>query len=71
MPKNPVVTLREELRKHNIELLDVYSFREHDIIRLYDKQSRKVILHKSKRKISSLLSREEIINFISEITKSI
>lgn len=71
MPKNPVAILREELRKHNIELLDVYSFREHDVIRLYDKQSRRVVLHKSKRKVNSLPSREEIISLVSEIIKSI
>jgi hypothetical protein len=71
MPKNPAVLLREELSKHNIEVLDIYSFREHDVIRLYDKQARRVVLYKNKRKVNSLLYREEIANYVAEIIKGI
>ncbi|MEM0001152.1 MAG: hypothetical protein QXH02_06960 [Desulfurococcaceae archaeon] len=71
MPKNPTEVLREELRKLNIELLDIYSFKDHDVIRAYNKQVGKVILYRSKRKVNAITSREEATNLALEIVKQV
>jgi len=71
MPKNPTEVLREELRKFNIELLDIYSFKDHDVIRAYNKQVGKVILYRSKRKVNAITSREEATNLALEIVKQV
>lgn len=69
MPKTPSVILREELRKHGLELLDVYCFKDHDIIRVYNKQSGKVSLYQTKRKINTLTSRDELLSIVMDILK--
>ena len=71
MPKNPVVVLREELAKHNIELLDVYSYRDRDVIRILDRQAGKVKLYISKRKINSAVSKEDINGIVVDLLKNL
>lgn len=70
MPKNPAELLRRELEKLNVELLDIYTFRDLDVIRAYSKQTGKVIVYKSKRKITTLASQEDVKNLAVEIAKS-
>ncbi|MEM4717607.1 MAG: hypothetical protein QXE81_02470 [Desulfurococcaceae archaeon] len=69
MPKTLSVILREELRKHGIELLDIYCFRDYDLIRVYNKQAGKVFLYQTKNKISSLPSRDELVSVVIDIVK--
>lgn len=71
MPKNLVKVVRNELAKRNVELLDVYSFRDHDVIRVFNKQSGKVVFYKSSRKVNTLTTREEIENLVLNITKQV
>ncbi len=69
MPKTPSVILREELKSRNIELLDIYSFKDHDVIRVRDKLTGKVALYTSKRKVNTLSSKEEIVKLADELKK--
>jgi hypothetical protein len=71
MPRNPSVLLREELDKLNIELLDIYSFREHDVIRVRSKTTGRVILYTSKRKVNTLATREDVVKLVEEISRQV
>ena len=71
MPRNPSVLLREELDKLNIELLDIYSFREHDVIRVLSKTTGRVILYTSKRKVNTLTTREDVVKLVEEISRQV
>lgn len=67
MPKTPSVLLREELVKYGYELLDVYRYRDRDLVRLLDKQSGRVIIYESKKHIDELNTVDEIKSVVSEI----
>lgn len=67
MPKNPSVMLRIELAKHGFELLDIYRYRDRDLVRFLDKQSGKVILFESKKHIDELNTIDEVRSVVSEI----
>ena len=69
MPKRPIVILREEAVKKGVSILDVYSFKEADVVRL--KVSDRVVLAYSNRKITTLTSREEVSKFIEELLKHV
>lgn len=71
MPKNPVELLKRELRKRQFELLDVYSFRDYDVLRVLNKPRNKVLLYKSSRKINTIASSREIEEFASTIVKQL
>lgn len=71
MPKNPVELLKRELRKRQFELLDVYSFRDYDVLRVLSKPRNKVLLYKSSRKINTIASSREIEEFASTIVKQL
>lgn len=62
--------LKEELEKLNIELLDIYSFKDHDVIRAHNKQSGEISLYKSRQKVSTITSREDASKLALEIVKS-
>jgi hypothetical protein len=70
MPKTPSVLLREELAQRNIELLDIYSFKDRDIIRARDKLTGRIIMYVSKRKVSTLTSKDEIVKLVEEMLRS-
>ena len=69
MPKRPIVILREEAVKKGVSILDVYSFKEADVVRL--KLGDRVVLAYSNRKITTLTSREEASKFIEELLKQV
>ena len=71
MPRNPSVLLREELDKLNIELLDIYSYREHDVIRVRSKTTGRVTLYTSKRKVNTLATREDVVKLVEEISRQV
>ncbi|MEM0355323.1 MAG: hypothetical protein QXY53_01420 [Desulfurococcaceae archaeon] len=67
MPKNPSVIFREELAKHGYELLDIYRYRDRDIVRFLDKNSGRVLLYESKKHIDELNTIDEVRSIVSEI----
>lgn len=69
MPKTPSIILREELAKSGFELLDVYVFKDFDVIRVLNKQTGAVLVHKTKRRVSTMVSKEDISQIINELTK--
>jgi len=69
MVKSPTEMLREELRKLGLELLDVYSFKDYDIIRIHDKRVNKVILYKSRQKVNTITSKEDASKLANEVSR--
>jgi len=69
MPKRPIEILREEAVKKGVSILDVYSFKEVDVVRL--KLGERVVLAYSNRKLTTLTSREEATKFIEELLKQV
>ncbi|MEM4481443.1 MAG: hypothetical protein QXK88_04700 [Desulfurococcaceae archaeon] len=67
MPKRQAVLLRNELDKLGLELLDVYSYKEGDFIRALNRQTGRVHVHKSTRKITALTSMDDIKELASSI----
>lgn len=67
MPKTPSILLKNELIKYGYELLDVYRYRDRDLVRLLDKHSGKVIIYESKKHIDELNTADEIKSIVSEI----
>lgn len=67
MPKNPSVIFREELAKHGYELLDIYRYRDRDIVRFLDKNSGRVLFYESKKHIDELNTIDEVRSIVSEI----
>lgn len=67
MAKRQSELLKEELRKLGLELLDVYTFKECDFIRVLNKQMGRVHIYRNTRKISTLASTNEIKELASTI----
>ncbi len=69
MPKRPIELLREEAVKKGVSILDVYSFKGVDVIRL--KLGEKTVVAYSNRKLATLTSREEASKFIEGLLKEV
>jgi len=69
MPKTPSVVLREKLRLHNLELLDIYQFKDKDIIRYKDRGTNKVYLYFSGKRVRDLVDPKELDILVSELVK--
>ncbi|RLG81419.1 MAG: hypothetical protein DRO13_01230 [Thermoprotei archaeon] len=69
MPKTPSVILREELSRMGYELLDIYQYRDRDIIRIKHRMSGKIFLYETKRHVRDLVSRDEIRELASSIAE--
>ncbi|MGC9181248.1 hypothetical protein [Thermogladius sp.] len=69
MPKSPVVILREEARKRGVEVLDVYSFKEVDLVRA--RVGNKVIVAESAKKVSTLTTKDEVVKFVEDLLKKL
>ncbi|MCY0868041.1 MAG: hypothetical protein OWQ48_02265 [Desulfurococcus sp.] len=67
MPKTASVLLREALAKLDIELLDLYSFRDKDVIRVRDKASGRVAVLNLKTRVSSVTSRDDAVKVAGEV----
>ncbi|WP_434731510.1 hypothetical protein WLZ34_00920 [Thermogladius sp. KZ2Tp1] len=69
MPKSPVVILREEARKRGVEVLDIYSFKEVDLVRA--RVGNKVIVAESAKKVSTLTTKDEVVKFVEDLLKKL
>lgn len=71
MPKSPTIMLKEELRKRSYELLDIYRFKDRDLIRLRNLLSGKVHLIESEKHVSDITSYSDLIEFINKLLSKI
>ncbi len=71
MPKTPSIILKEELSKKQIELLDIYRFKDYDLIRVKNKLTNKVYLVKVEGHVSDIVIKEGLHNVIEKIISSI
>ncbi|WP_440059214.1 hypothetical protein ACSU1N_05350 [Thermogladius sp. 4427co] len=69
MPKSIVRILESELARRGLTLLDIYSFKTHDLVRL--KAGGEVLIIKSNRKINTLTGKEDVVKFVEEILGSL
>lgn len=69
MPKSKTELLRVELEKVGLELLDVYSFKDTDYIRVKYKLGMNVVIYESKRKVNTLTSIEDVRALALDIAK--
>jgi len=67
MPKTISVLLRNELLRHNIELLDIYRFSNKDVVRVRDRVSGRVAVYALKSPLSSVTSRDDLVKVVNEI----
>ncbi|MET1159900.1 MAG: hypothetical protein ABWW65_02970 [Thermoprotei archaeon] len=67
MPKTPSVIVREELWKRGYELLDIYHYKDKDILRVKHRGTGKVFLYEIRKHVRDLTNREEIINLVNSI----
>jgi len=69
MPKTASVVLGEKLKLHNLELLDIYHFKDKDIIRYKDRAANKVYLYFSKKHVRDLVDSKELDTLVDELVK--
>ena len=69
MPKSLTEILKRELGTHELELLDIYTFKKKDVLRILDKKTGRVLLYETTKKISSLASIDEVKTLAAEVTK--
>lgn len=69
MPKNRTELLKTELEKLGFELLDVYSYRDTDFIRVRHKQSGAVFIYGSKKKVKMLTSQDDARSLVIDIAR--
>ncbi|AFL66890.1 hypothetical protein [Desulfurococcus amylolyticus] len=67
MPKTISVLLRRELLKHDVELLDIYRFKDKEFVRVKDRVAGRVVLYAPKIRLSSVTSREDLARIVDEI----
>jgi hypothetical protein len=71
MVKSLTEVLRRELSTQGLELLDIYVFRDKDVLRLLNKRTNSVHFYVMSKKLSSLTSSEDVKNFVLEIKKNL
>ncbi len=69
MPKTMSVLLREEFERNGYELLDIYRFKDHDLVRFRHKLTGRVYVASSKIHVSDLASPEEIHELVGKLVK--
>jgi hypothetical protein len=69
MPKSLTEILKRELSIRELELLDIYTFKKKDVLRILDKKTSRVLLYETTKKISSLASIDEVKTLVAEVTK--
>ncbi len=71
MPKSPTILLKKELKKRSYELLDIYRFKDRDLIRLRNILTGEVHLITSEKHVSDLTSYEELVEFVNRLLSKI
>ncbi|MGC8954287.1 MAG: hypothetical protein ACP5N5_06180 [Desulfurococcus sp.] len=71
MPKTISVLLRRELLKRDVELLDIYRFKDREFVRVKDRVAGRVMLYAPKIRLSSVTSREDLARIVDEIASAL
>ncbi len=71
MPKNPSILLREELSKNQYELLDIYRFKDHDLVRVKHSVSNRVYTVRVSKHITDLVSIDDVRDIVKSILEQI
>ncbi|RLG82717.1 MAG: hypothetical protein DRO40_06910 [Thermoprotei archaeon] len=71
MPKTPSVLLKQELAKKQLELLDIYRFKTHDIIRVRHSMTNKVYLVKVEKHVSDIASEKDLDEIVKKIYEAV
>ena len=71
MPKSPTILLKEELKKRSYELLDIYRFRDRDLIRLRNILTGEVHLITSEKYVSDITSHDDLVEFVNRLLSKI
>ncbi len=71
MPKSPAVMLKEELKKRSYELLDIYRFKDKDLIRLRNVLTGKVYLVASEKHVTDITGPNDLNEFIDKLLSKI
>lgn len=72
MPKSPTIILKNMLvEKTSYELLDIYRYRNYDLIRVKDKASNKVYLVKLEKHVTDLATKDDFNKALEQILKQV
>ncbi len=71
MPKTPSIMLKEELKKRSYQLLDIYRFKDKDIIRLRNMLTGKVYLVESEKHVSDIMGPDDLASFVEKLLSKI
>ncbi len=71
MPKSPTILLKEELKKRSYELLDIYRFKDRDLIRLRNILTGEVHLITSEKYVSDITSHDDLVEFVNRLLSKI
>lgn len=72
MPKSPTIILKNMLaEKTPYELLDIYRYKNYDLIRIKDKASNKVYLVKLEKHVTDLATEEDFNKALEQILKQV
>jgi hypothetical protein len=69
MPKSLTEILKRELSIRELELLDIYTFKKKDVLRILDRKTGRVLLYETTKKISSLASIDDVKTLVAEVAK--
>ncbi len=69
MPKTMSVLLREEFLRNGYELLDIYRFKDHDVIRFRHKLTGKIYIVESKRHVTELTGLEDVQELVRSLVE--
>lgn len=71
MVKSRTELLRAELERLGFELLDIYSYRDSDYLRVRHKLTGNVIIYESKRKINTLTTVDDFKSLSQDIARKV
>lgn len=71
MPKQAIEKLKIELAKNSLRLLDVYRFKNKDLLRVLDLTSRRVLLIESPLQLTSITSSDDLAKVVERITQAL
>ncbi|MEM3163109.1 MAG: hypothetical protein QXN38_01760 [Desulfurococcaceae archaeon] len=71
MPKQAIAKLKIELAKRNLRLLDVYKFKNKDLLRVLDLASRKVLLIEPPLQLTNIASSDDLAKVVERVIQAL
>ncbi len=71
MPKTPSVILKNMLAQTQYELLDIYRFKDHDLVRVKNTSTNKVYLVRLEKHVNDLVSEEDFKKTVEQILSEV